>query len=107
MEKDPNAQPASEAAVSESSFDNHSSGSPGFFDTRVQFEVWLDTLRPRRPLDSDIRPARRATPDQQADFHVECGEGTICRLTFEGTLHLEGLFSGSMQSETGTLVTAA
>src|SRR3982074_1167517 len=107
MEKDPNAQPASEAPATESSLDHNSPGSPGSFDTRVQFEAWLDTLRPRRPLDSDVRPQPRAIADQSADFHIECGEGTICRLTFEGVLHLEGLFSGSIQSESGTLVTGA
>jgi len=101
MEKDLNARAGGEAPASESSLDICS------LDTRVQFEVWLDTLRPRRPLDRDVRPEPRAVDDQLADFHIECGEGTACRLTFEGVLHLEGLFSGSIHSDTGTLVTGA
>jgi cytoskeletal protein CcmA (bactofilin family) len=99
MEKDFNAHPAGPAPASESSLDYCS------LDMRVQFDAWLDTLRPRRPLDRDVRPQPRASDDQEADFHVECGEGTTCRLSFEGVLNLAGFFAGFIHSDTGTLVT--
>ena len=72
-------------------------------DTKIEFEAWLDTLRPSQPISS---PRSQVNPVDHppADFVVECEEGTNCQISFEGVLHLQGLLTGSIHSEGGTLV---
>ena len=72
-------------------------------ETSARFEAWLDKLRPSEP----IRPLRsQAGPVEHlpADFVVECEEGTHCQISFLGVLHLDGLLTGAIHSEGGTLV---
>lgn len=98
MEKESKASVVRVAPANEISL----GGAP--LDTRTQFEAWLDNLRPSQPIN---RPPSQASPVDHptADFFVECDEGTDCRISFEGVLHLSGLLSGTIQSEAGTLVT--
>ena len=94
MERNPNAQAVSDTLETPLELDLAS------LDTKAHFEVWLDNLRPGQPINAAWPQARL-----EADFLVECDEGTDCRISFEGVLHLEGLLSGTIRSESGTLVT--
>ncbi|HXM36308.1 MAG TPA: polymer-forming cytoskeletal protein, partial [Pyrinomonadaceae bacterium] len=67
-----------------------------FFDTKIQFEAWLDQLRPGSPLQID---------HDSPDFIIECDPGSNCEILFEGVLHLKGFLGGSIRSPGGTLVT--
>jgi len=67
-----------------------------FPDLKSQFEVWLGELRPAPPLSVDHDPV---------DFSVECDPGSDCEIRFEGVLHIGGFLTGSIRSESGTLVT--
>lgn len=67
-----------------------------FLDLKESFEVWLGELRPAPPLSVDHDPV---------DFVVECDFGSDCEIRFEGVLQLEGCLSGSIRSQSGTLVT--
>jgi cytoskeletal protein CcmA (bactofilin family) len=67
-----------------------------FLDTRIQFEAWLDQLRPGSALQVDHDPP---------DFIIECEAGSNCEIRFEGILHLEGFLGGNIRSSGGTLVT--
>ncbi|HEV7396771.1 MAG TPA: polymer-forming cytoskeletal protein [Pyrinomonadaceae bacterium] len=72
-------------------------------DTKIEFESWLNKLRPREP----VRGARQQSPslDQhKPDFTVSCTQGD-CQISFEGVVHLEGFVSANIRSEAGTLVT--
>jgi cytoskeletal protein CcmA (bactofilin family) len=72
-------------------------------DTTTEFEAWLNNLSSRQPLNSRQSQVDRID-HPPADFVVECEEGTHCQISFEGVLHLAGLLTGGIQSETGTLV---
>jgi cytoskeletal protein CcmA (bactofilin family) len=97
MERDRNVQV--DAAVSANQLELAGT-SP---ETNAQFEAWLDKLRPSQPINL---PRSQANPVEHppADFVVECEEGTDCRISFEGVLHLDGLLTGAIHSEGGTLV---
>jgi cytoskeletal protein CcmA (bactofilin family) len=97
MDKAPNVQVDAEVSANQSEVAGNS------LEARAQFEAWLDELRPSHP----IKPPRsRAGPVEHppADFVVECEEGTHCQISFEGVLHLDGLLTGAIHSEGGTLV---
>jgi len=66
-----------------------------FIDTKVQFEVWLDGLKPG-PLQVNHQPP---------DFIVECNTASNCEIQFAGVLYLEGFLGGDIRSCGGTLVT--
>ena len=72
-------------------------------ETSARFEAWLDKLRSNEPISP---PRSQAGPVEHlpADFVVECEEGTHCQISFEGVLYLEGLLTGAIHSEGGTLV---
>src|SRR2546428_11511503 len=99
MDKDVNATNKSEALANESTLDS-------FPDTKAQFELWLDTLKPNQQTDraSSQFPG---VEEQAADFFVECGEGTVCRIEFTGVLNIGGVLSGSLRTDNGTLITHA
>jgi cytoskeletal protein CcmA (bactofilin family) len=67
-----------------------------FVDTRIQFEAWMDEVRPVAPLQIDHGPP---------DFVVECDSGSNCEIQFDGVVHLKGFFGGNIRSAGGTLVT--
>lgn len=72
-------------------------------ETEIEFESWLDKLRPREP----IRGAHQQSPslDQhKPDFLISCTEGD-CQISFDGVVHFEGFISANIHSEAGTLVT--
>ena len=96
MEKDHNAQVDAEVSANQSELAGAS------LDTSGQFAAWLDKLRPSEP----IPPRSQASPVEHppADWVVECEEGTNCQISFEGVLHLDGLLTGAIHSEGGTLV---
>src|SRR2546427_2703280 len=97
MEKDRNnALEGSQATA------NQSAPDAAFLDTKGQFEVWLDTLN--QNADSTTSKLT-GVAEQAADFFVECGEGTNCQIAFTGLLDLSGVLSGSLRSESGSLVT--
>jgi cytoskeletal protein CcmA (bactofilin family) len=85
---------------------NESTPAASFPDTKAQFELWLDTLRPSRPVDSTSSKFP-GVEEQAADFFVECVEGTACRIEFTGVLNIGGVLSGSLRTGSGTLVTHA
>ena len=97
MEKDQNAQIDAEVSADQSEMAGTS------LDTGAQFAAWLDGLRPSEPIS---RPQSQAGPVEHppADFIVECEEGTDCQISFDGVLHLDGLLTGTIHSEAGTLV---
>ncbi len=97
MHKDHNAQ-----AVSES-LSKQSDGDGVCVDTRAEFEAWLDKLRPRQPIGP--RQQSPSIDHHKPDFVVSCTQGSDCRISFDGVLHLEGFISGNIHSESGTLVT--
>jgi cytoskeletal protein CcmA (bactofilin family) len=101
MEKDLNAAP--EGGKVSAQQPAHDASVP---DTRAQFEVWLDTLRPGQRANG-TGSQFPCVAEHRADFVVECGEGTNCQIVFTGVLDLGGFFSGSLRSESGTLITRA
>ena len=84
---------------------NQSARDASFVDTKAQFEVWLDTLKPGRHAGSTN--SKFPAVVSQADFLVECDQGTDCRIVFTGLLDFSGFLSGSLQSDNGSLVTRA
>jgi cytoskeletal protein CcmA (bactofilin family) len=97
MEKDVNATHESSEALA-----NESKADASFPDTKALFELWLDTLKPSQHSTSSQFPG---VEEQAADFFVECDEGTVCRIEFTGVLNIGGVFSGSLRTDSGTLVT--
>src|ERR1700704_2636768 len=53
-------------------------------DTSPYFEAWLDSLRPSAKVVESPAP--------------------VSRFNFEGTLHLDGHLTGTVRSQTGTLI---
>jgi len=72
-------------------------------DTKIEFEMWLDKLRPREPI-RGARPHSPSLDQHKPDFMVSCTEGD-CQISFEGVVQLEGFVSANIRSEAGTLVT--
>jgi|SRR6202040_851704 len=99
MEKDVNATDEGREALA-----TESTPVASFPDTRAQFELWLDALRPSEDSISSRLPG---VEEQAADFFVDCGEGTVCQIEFTGVLNLGGVLSGSLRTDSGTLVTHA
>jgi cytoskeletal protein CcmA (bactofilin family) len=99
MEKDVNATNESSEALA-----NESRPAASFPDTRAQFELWLDALRPSA---DSINSRFPGVEEHAADFLVECYEGTVCRIEFTGVLNIGGVLSGSLRTDSGTLVTHA
>ena len=66
-----------------------------FVDTKVQFEAWLDELKPGAPQINHQPP----------DFIIECNTASNCKIQFAGVLYLEGFLGGDIRSPGGTLVT--
>ncbi len=76
-------------------------------DITDTFELWLDSVKPEvdvfysegpSPAETEPRaedPATTSTPLELL---------TDCELLFEGTLHVDGYFSGRLRSDHGTLV---
>ena len=97
MEDDHNSPVDAEVSASQSELGGTS------LETKARFDAWLDELRPSEPVNP---PRSTAGPVEHppADFVVECEEGTHCRISFEGVLHLDGLLTGAVHSEGGTLV---
>ena len=75
-----------------------------FPDTKAQFELWLETLKPSQADNGAQVPG---VEDHTPDFFVECEAGTNCRIEFTGVLSVGGYFSGSLRTEEGALVTRA
>jgi cytoskeletal protein CcmA (bactofilin family) len=96
MEKDPNAIPEGGASAEDASV----------LDTKAQFEVWLDTLRPGQQANG-TRSQLSSVAENTSDFFVECTASTNCQIVFTGVLDIGGFFSGSLRSESGMLVTRA
>ena len=100
MDKDFNVQQDAEVSTGHPDLAASANGS---LDPKMEFDAWLDKLRPSQPISSP-QSAVRSMDHPPADFVVECDEGTNCQISFEGVLHLQGLLTGSIQSESGTLV---
>ncbi|MCU1264013.1 MAG: Integral rane protein CcmA involved in cell shape determination [Acidobacteria bacterium] len=98
MENDPNDQVARDAAA------HHSETEVAPRDTKADFEAWLERLKPRQPI-GDPRKQSPQLENHKPDFFVVCTDGSDCRISFDGVLHIEGFLSGSIHSDGGTLVT--
>jgi cytoskeletal protein CcmA (bactofilin family) len=103
MGKDFNAPRELEMSTRQSELADLSEMTGASPDTRIEFETWLDKLRPSQPLGAPQTSVSQVE-HPPADFVVECEEGTNCQISFEGVLHLQGLLTGSIHSEAGTLV---
>jgi cytoskeletal protein CcmA (bactofilin family) len=101
MEKDLNATPEGSKAPAQQPTQDASVP-----DTKAQFEVWLDTLKPGQQANG-TGSQFPSDAEHRADFFVECREGTKCQIFFTGVLDLGGFFSGSLRSVSGTLITRA
>lgn len=99
MEKDPSDQVVREGSA------NHSESDTAV-DTKVDFEAWLEKLKPRQAIGDSPKQSPQLE-DHKPDFFVVCADPTDCRISFEGVLHIEGFLSGNIQSEGGTLVTGS
>jgi cytoskeletal protein CcmA (bactofilin family) len=100
MQKDPSNQKVQEGSAQPPEPD------AALLDTKADFEAWLERLKPRQSI-GDSRKQSTAVEDHKPDFFVVCGEGTDCRISFEGVLHIEGFLSGNIDSEGGSLVTGS
>ncbi len=97
MEDDHNSQVDVEVSATRSKLAGTS------LETRTRFDAWLDKLKPSEAINPQ-RSEAGPVEHPPADFVVECDEGTHCRISFEGVLHLDGLLRGAVHSEGGTLV---
>jgi cytoskeletal protein CcmA (bactofilin family) len=76
-------------------------------DIRDPFELWLDSVKAGansqngNAISSSANPVLVQTPPPSA---TPSEFMTRCEMTFKGTLHIDGYFTGDVRSENGTLV---
>ena len=76
-------------------------------DIREPFELWLDSVKAgatSQDGESIFSPATPTLVETPPPSAMPSELMTRCEVTFKGTLHVDGYFSGDVRSENGTLV---